>query len=97
MGQSESGMVTYRGGKASHWREPSPKSRKLHMKIVNERHIVTFYYSEDGKSWKRHGVRNETSGYNVNTIDDLQGLKPALFACGKGTATFSQFTYRGLK
>ncbi|MEC7691421.1 MAG: family 43 glycosylhydrolase [Pseudomonadota bacterium] len=97
MGQSESGMVTYRGGKSSYWREPAPQTRRLHMKIRNDRHIVTFYYSKDGKNWTRHTVRSETSGYNVNTIDDLQGLKPALFACGKGSATFSQFTYRGLK
>ena len=69
-------------------------NRKLWLRIVNENHIVTFYYSEDGKAWTRHGVRSEVSGYNANTIDDLANLRPALFAAGSGSARFTQFRYR---
>ena len=96
MGHSKQGMVTYRGGKSSHWREPAPTTNTLHLKIVNDRHIVSFYYSTDSVEWKRHGIRSEVSGYHVNTVDDLQGLKPALFACGKGQARFRDFHYKGL-
>ncbi|GAA6186643.1 family 43 glycosylhydrolase [Aliiglaciecola sp. NS0011-25] len=96
MGHSLNGMTTYRGGKAAYWREPAPLVKKLHLKIVNDRQILTFYYSQDGKEWLRHAVRSEVSGYNANTVDDLQGLKPALFASGKGLAKFNNFTYRAL-
>jgi xylan 1,4-beta-xylosidase len=96
MGYDGERMNTYRGGKSSYWREPAPESRKLHLKIRNEHHIVSFFYSLDGETWTRHGVRSETSGYNANTIDDLQSLKPALFAAGAGQVRFRNFVYRAL-
>jgi xylan 1,4-beta-xylosidase len=94
MGHDGQRMTTYRGGKPSYWQEPAPSTRKLWLRIVNENHIVTFLYSEDGKAWTRHGVRSEVSGYNANTIDDLASLRPALFAAGSGSARFTQFRYR---
>ena len=96
MGHDGKRMTTYRGGKAGYWQEPAPATRTLHLKIANERHIVTFYYSVDGQSWIRHGLRSETSGYNANTIDDLASLRPALFAAGQGTVRFRDFRYRAL-
>jgi xylan 1,4-beta-xylosidase len=48
----------------------------LHLKIVNDRNIVTMYYSADGQAWTRHGVRSETSGYHANTVDDLLSCGP---------------------
>ena len=96
MGHDGTRMTSYRGGKASYWQEPAPAARGLHLKIVNDRHIVTMYYSVDGQVWTRHGVRSETSGYHANTVDDLLSLRPALFAAGKGTARFRDFRYRAL-
>jgi len=96
MGHDGSRMTTYRGGKASYWQEPAPASRKLHLKIVNDHHIVTFYYREDGKAWIRHGVRSEVSGYNANTVDDLASLRPALFASGTGSVRFANFAYSAI-
>lgn len=96
MGHDGAKMTTYRGGKASYWREPAPSIRTLHLKIVNDRHILTFHYSPDGLQWTRHGVRSETSGCHANTVDDLASLRPALFAAGKGTVRFRDFRYRAL-
>jgi xylan 1,4-beta-xylosidase len=96
MGHNGSKMTTYRGGKPSYWQEPAPAARKLHMRIVNERHIVTCYYSIDGIAWTRHALRSETSGYNANTMDDLASLRPALFAAGTGSVRFRDFRYRAL-
>jgi xylan 1,4-beta-xylosidase len=96
MGHDGERMNTYRGGKSSFWREPAPKSRALHLKIRNEQQIVTFFYSLDGETWIRHGVRSDVAGYNANTIDDLQGLKPALFAAGTGQVRFRNFVYRAV-
>ncbi|RST31317.1 xylan 1,4-beta-xylosidase [Sphingomonas ginkgonis] len=96
MGIDGQQMRSYRGGKLSYWREPAPATRRLHMRIVNNHQIVTFYYSLDGKTWTRHGVRSEVSGYNANTVDDLLSLRPALFAAGKGEARFRRYRYRAL-
>jgi beta-xylosidase len=71
--------------------------RHLFLRIVNDEHIVTMYYSENGTDWTRHGLRIETSGYNTNTIDDLLSLRPALFAVGKGEVRFRNFAYRALR
>jgi xylan 1,4-beta-xylosidase len=96
MGINGERMVTYGGGKVSHWPEPAPACSTLHLRIVNDRNIVTFYYSADGVDWTRHGVRSEVSGYNCNTVADLLSLRPALFATGEGTARFRDFEYRAL-
>ena len=96
MGIDGKRMITYRGGKPSYWREPAPAVRRLFLRIVNDRQIVTFYYSVDGKIWTRHGVRSEVSGYNANTIDDLAQLRPALFASGAGRVHFRDFRYRAI-
>lgn len=97
MGHDGAKMTTYRGGKASYWREPAPAVRQLHLRIVNKCTIVTLYYSTNGESWTRHAVRSETSGYNANTVDDLASLRPALFAAGSGSVCFRDFRYRALE
>jgi xylan 1,4-beta-xylosidase len=90
-------MRTYNGGKPSHWREPAPAARSLRLRLVNDRHIVTFFYREEGAAdWTRHGVRFETSGYHANTAGDLLSLRPALFAAGSGSVRFRDFRYRAL-
>lgn len=94
MGHNGQKMTTYRGGKASYWQEPAPSVRTLHLKIVNDRNIITFYYRQDGKQWTRHGVRSETSGCHANTVDDLGSLRPALFAAGTGAVRFRDFKFR---
>jgi xylan 1,4-beta-xylosidase len=96
MGHDGKKMTTYRGGKAAYWQEPAPATRRLHLKIVNDYNVVTFYYSADGREWTRHYVRSETSGYHANTMDDLVSLRPALFAAGGGSVHFRNFTYRAL-
>jgi len=96
MGIDGAGMNSYRGGQPTYWREPAPVVRTLHLRIVNDHQIVTFFYSVDRQSWTRHAVRSEVSGYNANTADDLASLRPALFAAGKGQAVFRDFRYRAL-
>ncbi|AUZ33076.1 xylan 1,4-beta-xylosidase [Arthrobacter sp. PGP41] len=89
-------MTTYTGGITSHWKEPAPPAKSIHLRIVNDRHIVTFFYSVDGENWTRHGMRIEASGYNANTAADLLSLRPALFATGTGHVHFENFQYRVL-
>jgi xylan 1,4-beta-xylosidase len=65
---------------------------KLHLKIVNDRNIVTFFYSLDGKAWTRHGIRSEVSGYQANTVDDLarcaRRFTPAAVLMGRARCAF---------
>ena len=90
-------MTTYKSGRVSFWQETAaPRTRTLWMKLVNDHHIVTAFYSENGKDWTRHGLRHETSGYNANTIDDLASLRPALFASGAGSVQFSDFRFKAV-
>jgi xylan 1,4-beta-xylosidase len=96
MGHDGTNMTTYRGGNVSYWHENAPKVRTLHMRIVNDRHIITFYYSDDADHWTRHSLRSEASGYHANVMDDLVSLRPALFATGSGSVHFSHFIYRAL-
>jgi xylan 1,4-beta-xylosidase len=96
MGIDGKRMTTYRGGKASYWPEPAPAARRMYLRITNDRQIVTFHYSLDGRTWTRHGVRSYVSGYNANTVDNLLSLRPALFAAGEGEVIFRDYRFRAL-
>ncbi|MGO4237847.1 family 43 glycosylhydrolase [Pseudarthrobacter sp. YAF2] len=97
MGHDGDRMVSYRAGRAiPYWHEPAPSTQVLHLKINNDNHIVTQYYSTDGITWTRHGLRFNVAGYNTNTADELLSLRPALFAIGAGRVRFRNFTYRAL-
>lgn len=93
MGCDGKQMRTYAGGRTTYWREPAPASRQLHLAIENNHHVLTLYWSLDGKTWTRHGVRFETSGAHANTMNDLTSLRPALFAAGKGKVRFRDYRF----
>ncbi len=98
MGIDGQTMTTYGAGRRHHWREPAPPARRMWLRIENRAHIVTMFYSLDGKAWTRHGLRLETSGYNINTTTPGEGenLRPALFAAGEGAVRYRSFRYRAL-
>lgn len=91
-------MITYGGGGQHHWQEKAPPARRMYLRLENREHIVTFHYSLDRKTWVRHGLRMESSGYNVNTSVPGQGesLRPALFASGDGAVRFRNYRYRAI-
>jgi xylan 1,4-beta-xylosidase len=97
MGIDGDRMRTFSGGRVSHWPEPAPATRRLELRILNDRHIVSFFYRQPGGAWTRHGIRFETSGYHANTAGDLLSLRPALFAAGGGRVRFRDFRYRALR
>ena len=62
-----------------------------------DRHIVTNHTSEDdGRTWKKHGVQMEVSGYHHNVAYDFLSLRPALYVAGAGEARFRNLIYRAL-
>lgn len=66
---------------------------KVWMKLRIEDHVVSGFYSTDGKTWQREAWANEISGYNHNTLYDFQSILPGVFAYGEGTAKISEFKY----
>ncbi len=85
------------------WRRGAPKGRTRYskpgpiwLKLRNENHIVTGYYSYDGKEWIKEGWGMEISGYHHNTLSDFQSVLPGLFVYGKGKACFKEFQYKSL-
>ncbi|MEU1971427.1 family 43 glycosylhydrolase [Microbacterium sp. NPDC019599] len=96
MGIDGQRMLSYSGGRVTHWREPAPAVRRLQLRLRNDEHIVTGWYREPGGEWIRHGVRYEASGYHANTMGDLLSLRPALYAAGDGSVRFRDFAYRPL-
>lgn len=72
--------------------------RTLWLRLRNDHHVVTGYYSEDGQHWMKENWGMEVSGYNHNTLYDFQSLLPGFFVYGNGgKATFTDFKYTPLQ
>jgi xylan 1,4-beta-xylosidase len=97
LGFSAQGMVMHRYGQERNGaRLPNLPGKRVHVRMVNRHHIVTFFTSPDGKAWTKYGVQMEVSGYHQNVGGDFQALRTALYAAGKGKVRFSDFRYRAL-
>ena len=46
--------------------------RKLWLRMRNERHIVTFHHSGDGRTWTKFDVQMEVSGYHHNVVQRIR-------------------------
>ncbi|GAA0448569.1 MULTISPECIES: family 43 glycosylhydrolase [Sphingomonas] len=90
-------LHAYRIGQEERWPAGAPiDTRRLHLRLVNDEDVVTFYYSRDGKRWTKERSF-EVAGYNHNVADGFLSLRPGLYAAGEGKATFRNLTYRGLE
>jgi len=76
--------------------KPSGLGQRVWLRLRNDRHIVTLFYSVDGKSWERYDRAIEVSGYHHNVAYDFLSLRPALYASGSGEVRFRNFKYRSL-
>jgi beta-xylosidase len=70
-----------------------PGATRATLRIVNDRQEVDFYYRLPGQSWKRTPESAEISGINHNVLDGFLDVRPAVYACGSGKATFRAFRY----
>ena len=68
----------------------------MRIRMKNDRHIVTFHTSPDGRTWTKFDRQMEVSGYHHNVRGGFMALRPALFAAGRGEARFRGLTYRAL-
>nr|WP_317894022.1 family 43 glycosylhydrolase [uncultured Sphingomonas sp.] len=97
LGVGSEKLHAYRIGQEERWPAGAPiDTRRLHLRLVNDEDVVTFYYSRDGKRWTKERSF-EVAGYNHNVADGFLSLRPGLYAAGEGKATFRNLTYRALQ
>lgn len=69
---------------------------KQWLRLRNDNHVVTAWWSTDGKTWNRETWGQEVSGFNHNTLYDFQSVLPGVFCEGQGFAKFENFKYTEL-
>jgi beta-xylosidase len=89
-------LVLHRYGLDRRGPKPKELGRRVFLRLVNDRHLVSLYTSADGRDWKRYDTRMDVSGYHHNTAYDFLSLRPALYVSGDGEARFRGFRYRAL-
>jgi len=63
------------------------------LRVVNDRQEIDFYYRLPGQSWRRTAESAEISGMDHNVLGGFLDVRPAVYACGSGSATFRAFRY----
>lgn len=96
LGFSEQQMIEYWKGDVTPFPKPAQIGRHFFLRLRNNRHYVTTWYSPDGETWTRHWMNFEVSGYNHNVAGGFLSLRPALIATGTGEVRFRNFKYRAL-
>lgn len=94
LGFDRDGLIMHRYGTERPQLATLP--RKLHLRLVNDRNVVTLFSSSDGKSWTRFNNAIEVSGYHHNVADGFISLRPAIYAAGRGEVRFRNFRYQAL-
>lgn len=78
-------------------RPANPHGRRMHMRVTNRHHIVSFHTSGDrGRTWQRFDRGMEVSGYHHNVRGGFLMLRPGLYCAGAGGARFRDFRFRAL-
>ena len=72
------------------------KGGRVWLRVTNDRHIVTFHHSRDGRRWHKYDVQMEVSGYHHNVAGGFLSLRPGLYASGEGRVRVLDFRYRAL-
>ena len=97
LGYSGGNLIMHRYGTERMSAKPPHLGRRVWLRLNNNRHIVSVYYSTDGRKWERYDTRMEVSGYHHNVAYDFLSLRPAIYAAGTGEVRFRNFTYRALE
>ena len=96
LGFNERGLVRHRTAIDTNPRKRPDIGRRMFIRFENNRHIVTFHTSPDGRAWTKFDVQMEVSGYHHNTAYDFLSLRPGLYAAGVGKVRFRNFKYRAI-
>ncbi|HVU17113.1 MAG TPA: family 43 glycosylhydrolase [Candidatus Didemnitutus sp.] len=95
-GFSEANMLEYLKGDTTPFPRPANIGRHFFLRLRNNHHVVTVWYSPEGTNWTKHWMQFEVSGYNHNVAGGFLSLRPALVATGAGEVRFRNFRYQTL-
>jgi beta-xylosidase len=95
-GFSKDNMIEYWKSDITTFPKPAPIDHHYFLRLRNNHHIVTVWYSADGAQWTKHWMQFEVSGYHHNVAGGFLSLRPALFAAGSGEVRFKNFKYKAL-
>ena len=96
LGFSAKNLIMHSYGIERPGAKPAHLGNRVHLRLRNDRQIVTIHYSVDGEKWERFDRGMEVSGYHHNVGYDFLSLRPALYAAGAGEVRFRNFKYRAL-
>ncbi|MEJ1096443.1 MULTISPECIES: family 43 glycosylhydrolase [unclassified Pseudoxanthomonas] len=97
VGFTSSTIKTYQYAEEQVWARLPHASRRVRVRLTNDRNVITYEYSyDDGRSWKLHPTRMEVSGMHHNVFGGFLSLKIGIYSAAKGEVLLSDFRYRGL-
>jgi xylan 1,4-beta-xylosidase len=96
LGLSEKNLVRHRTAIDARRGKPAGIDRRIFIRFENDKHIVTFHTSPDGKAWTKFDTQMEVSGYHHNVAYDFLSLRPGLYASGNGKVRFRNFGYQAI-
>ena len=97
LGVSSTRLILHRYGTERPMDRPAGLGPTIHLRLRNDRNIVTIHHSSDGKTWTQFGTGMEVSGYHHNVAGEFLSLRPAIYAAGTGEVRFRDFLYRALQ
>lgn len=90
-------IKTYQYAEEQVWARLPHASRRVRVRLTNDRNVITYQYSyDDGSSWKLHPTRMEVSGMHHNVFGGFLSLKVGIYSAVKGDVLLSDFRYRGM-
>jgi len=89
-------MKTFAHSQEQSWMREKMDVSTVHVRVKNDRNVVTFHYSLDGKNWVQHSWQMEVSGLHHNVFGGFLSLQPGIYCAGAGTVKLRDFKYRGL-
>ena len=93
----DEGMLFHRYGMQRRRGSELPSGvERLFIRMKNDRHVVTFFYSLDGEKWLKFDVQMEVSGYHHNVGYGFLSLTPGIYAALNGKVKFRNLKYRAL-
>lgn len=89
---------TYQYAEEQSWANVPLQSKRVRVRLSNNRNVITFHYSIDGgRNWRLHPTRMEVSGLNHNVFGGFLSLRVGLYSLGPGSIRLSQFTYKAIE
>ncbi len=74
------------GGKTTLW-----------VKLCNTNHIISGWYSVDGKNWRKYPWGYDMQGFHHNTLGEFLSVRPGIFTGGEGEVKVTKLAYRTLE